>query len=70
MAEIELIRRVLIALGIGLPIGAERERRKAERPAAAGLRTFTIAALLGAMSAMMPQPWMIGVAMTGPIFPE
>ncbi|MDE1917178.1 MAG: MgtC/SapB family protein [Sphingomonadales bacterium] len=54
---------MLIALGIGLLIGAERERRKAERPAAAGLRSFTIAALLGAGAAMMPQPWMTGLAM-------
>lgn len=63
MTQLELIPRLLIALGIGLLIGAERERRKAERPAAAGVRSFTIAALLGAGSAMMPQPWMVGVAM-------
>lgn len=63
MVQIELIQRLLIALGIGLLIGAERERRKAERPAAAGLRSFTIAALLGCGAAMMPQPWMTGVAM-------
>jgi hypothetical protein len=30
MAQIELIHRLLIAIGIGLLIGAERERRKAE----------------------------------------
>ena len=41
-----------VALGIGLLIGAERERRKGEGPSrsAAGIRTFTIAALLGAVS--------------------
>ncbi len=40
------------ALGIGLLIGAERERSKGTGPqrAAAGLRTFTIASLLGAIS--------------------
>ncbi|WP_353229983.1 DUF4010 domain-containing protein [Novosphingobium sp.] len=63
MPQIELIQRLLIALGIGLLIGAERERRKAERPAAVGVRSFTIASLLGAGSAMMPQLWMPGVAM-------
>src|SRR6476620_7244919 len=39
-----------IALGIGLLIGADRERRKGEgpAPAAAGIRTFAIVALAGA----------------------
>lgn len=41
-----------VALGIGLLIGAERERRKGDGPerAPAGLRTFALAALLGAVS--------------------
>lgn len=41
-----------VALGIGLLIGIERERRKGEgaKRAAAGLRTFAIASLLGAAS--------------------
>jgi uncharacterized membrane protein (DUF4010 family) len=41
-----------IALGIGLLIGAERERRKGRQPDrfAAGIRTFAIAALAGAVS--------------------
>ncbi len=40
-----------VALGIGLLIGLERERRKGEGPtrAAAGLRTFAVAALAGAV---------------------
>jgi uncharacterized membrane protein (DUF4010 family) len=40
------------ALGIGLMIGTERERRQSVRPqrAPAGIRTFTLAALLGALS--------------------
>lgn len=39
-----------IALGIGLLIGAERERRKGDGPsrAAAGIRTFTVVSLAGA----------------------
>ena len=41
-----------VALGIGLLIGAERERSKGTGPerSAAGIRTFTIASLLGAVS--------------------
>ncbi len=43
--------RLAVALGIGLLIGAERERRKGEGPhrAAAGIRTFAIVAVLGAI---------------------
>ncbi|HIQ19580.1 MAG TPA: DUF4010 domain-containing protein [Novosphingobium capsulatum] len=52
---------MLIALGIGLLIGAERERRKAQRPASAGLRSFTIASLMGCASALTPWNWMSGV---------
>lgn len=60
MADIGFMHHLLVALGIGLLIGAERERRKAQRPAAAGLRSFTIAALLGCGSTLMPWPWMSG----------
>lgn len=43
-----------VALGVGLLIGAERERRKQERPSpsAAGIRTFTVTTLAGAISLM------------------
>lgn len=43
------------ALGTGLLIGIERERRKGDGPdrAAAGLRTFTLASLLGALAELM-----------------
>jgi uncharacterized membrane protein (DUF4010 family) len=45
-----------VALGIGLVIGIERERRKGdgERRAAAGLRTFAIVALAGAIAQVLP----------------
>ena len=48
----DLLGHPLIALGIGLLIGAERERRKLTRaaPTAAGLRSFTLASLLGAVA--------------------
>lgn len=44
-----------VALGIGLLIGAERERRKDMGPtrSTAGIRTFAVAALLGAVSVML-----------------
>lgn len=47
--------RLGIALGIGLLIGAERERRKGEGPhrGPAGIRTFTISSVLGAISVQL-----------------
>jgi hypothetical protein len=47
-----LIVSLAVALGIGLLIGAERERRKGMGPqrSAAGLRTFTLASLTGPVS--------------------
>ena len=45
-----------VALGIGLLIGIERERRKGDgdRRAAAGVRTFAIAAMAGAVAQLLP----------------
>ena len=44
--------RLAVALGIGLLLGAERERRKGEGPArgAAGIRTFALVALAGGIA--------------------
>lgn len=44
-----------VALGVGLLIGTERERSKGAGPekSSAGIRTFTIAALLGAVSTVI-----------------
>jgi uncharacterized membrane protein (DUF4010 family) len=44
-----------VAMGIGLLIGTERERRKDNSPtrSAAGIRTFTVAALMGAVGLML-----------------
>jgi uncharacterized membrane protein (DUF4010 family) len=55
VSAVDLIQSLWIALGIGLLIGAERERRKTQRtvPATAGLRTFTLAALLGAIAMLL-----------------
>jgi uncharacterized membrane protein (DUF4010 family) len=47
-----LLVGLIVALGVGLLIGADRERRKGVGPsrAAAGLRTFTVASLTGAVA--------------------
>ena len=52
MLPIDLIKSFIIALSIGVLIGVERERRKASRavPVAAGVRTFAVTALLGALA--------------------
>ena len=50
-----------MALGCGLLIGLERERRKGEGDdrAAAGVRTFSIAALLGALAESLAVPGLV-----------
>ena len=55
-----------VALGCGLLIGLERERRKGvgQDRAAAGLRTFAVAALLGAI-AQVVSVWLAAVALVG-----
>ena len=52
----DLTYKFATAVGIGLLIGAERERRKGEGPARspAGIRTFLIASLMGGVS------WVLG----------
>jgi len=51
---------LLVAIGIGLLIGAERERNKGTGPdrSSQGIRTFTIASLLGAVC-MMFNSWVL-----------
>ena len=50
-----MILNFAVALGIGLLIGVERERRKGEGPSRsfAGIRTFTVASLAGATSSLV-----------------
>lgn len=52
-----------VALGIGLIVGIERERRKGDgdRRAAAGLRTFAIAAVAGAIAQRLPVPALVPI---------
>jgi uncharacterized membrane protein (DUF4010 family) len=51
-----------VALGCGLLIGIERERRKGRGPsrALAGVRTFTLASLAGAIAQALGQPLLVG----------
>lgn len=48
------------ALGCGLLMGLERERRKGQGPgrALAGMRSFTLASLMGAASMLLGQVWL------------
>jgi uncharacterized membrane protein (DUF4010 family) len=54
---------IAAAIGIGLMIGLERERRQSRQPrrTPAGIRTFTLAALLGALSQSLGLPVLIMV---------
>ena len=53
-----------VALGVGLLIGVERERNKGRGPqrAQAGVRSFTIVALTGALSQLSGEPWLVAAA--------
>ncbi len=59
-----LALRLLSSLAIGLLIGAERERRKGDGPfrSAAGIRTFAIASLIGAVTVAVGDVWLLAVA--------
>lgn len=54
---------LLVALGCGILVGLERERRKGEGDdrAAAGIRTFTVAAVSGAMAQGLGHPGLVVV---------
>jgi uncharacterized membrane protein (DUF4010 family) len=54
---------LVVALGVGLLIGVDRERRKGEGPtrAAAGVRTFVVVSLCGAITALFESPVLIAV---------
>jgi uncharacterized membrane protein (DUF4010 family) len=55
-----------VALGCGLLIGIERERRKGSGPtrALAGVRTFTLASLAGGVAQALGQPLLVGAGAT------
>ena len=64
-----MILNLAVALGIGLLIGAERERRKGEGPSRspAGIRTFTVSSLAGAISFIVGGEVLLAVATAGVI---
>jgi len=64
-----LILDFAVALGIGLLIGAERERRKGEGPSRspAGIRTFAVTSLAGAISFIVGGEVLLAVVTTGVI---
>jgi uncharacterized membrane protein (DUF4010 family) len=59
--EVSNAAGIAVALGCGLLIGLERERRKGEGDdrAAAGVRSFSIAALLGALTQALAVPGLV-----------
>jgi uncharacterized membrane protein (DUF4010 family) len=58
---------LVVALGAGLVLGVERERRKGEGPKrrAAGLRTFALTSLLGGVAMQTEVPLIMGVSGLG-----
>lgn len=62
--DISTFGSLALALGLGLLIGVERERRKGRGPTRhfAGVRTFTLVALMGAGVQLLAEPWLLVVA--------
>ena len=68
MPNIEpIVLNLAVALGIGLLIGAERERRKGTGPwrSPAGIRTFAITSLAGAISFLVGGAMLLAIATAG-----
>ena len=66
-SDYQLWFKLMIALGIGLLIGAERERRKGKGPSrsAAGIRTFAVVSLVGAVSIVLGGEILLAVSAFG-----
>ncbi|MGP9810865.1 MgtC/SapB family protein [Rhodopseudomonas sp. NSM] len=62
-----VILKLAVALGVGLLIGAERERRKGAGPSRspAGIRTFAVASLVGAISFIVGGVTLFAIATAG-----
>jgi len=62
--DTDLLLNLGVALGVGLLIGAERERRQAAKSGsgAAGIRTFTVASLAGALGMIVGGVVMLAAA--------
>jgi uncharacterized membrane protein (DUF4010 family) len=61
------ILSIAVALGVGLLVGVEREKRKGEGPerAAAGVRTFAITGLIGVLAMLTDSPVVVAIAGAG-----
>jgi uncharacterized membrane protein (DUF4010 family) len=59
------IMSLSVALGIGLLVGAERERRKylGNSKISAGIRSFTLVALTGAVAGLISNAWVLPAAL-------
>jgi uncharacterized membrane protein (DUF4010 family) len=64
MVDVDMLEGLAVALGVGLLVGIERERRKGEGPSsgAAGVRTFALLGLAGAVAELLGG---VGVAVAG-----
>lgn len=64
-----VILKLAVALGIGILIGAERERRKGEGPSRspAGIRTFAVTSLAGAISVIVGGEALFAIVTAGVI---
>ena len=64
-SDMSLWIKLSVALGIGLLVGAERERRKGpdQQPSAAGIRTFAISALSGGVATVLDQAFVLLVVL-------
>ena len=62
-----VILNLAVALGIGLLIGAERERRKGVGPSRspAGIRTFAVTSLAGGVSFIVGGEVLVAIMTTG-----
>jgi uncharacterized membrane protein (DUF4010 family) len=60
----DTLTSLALALGLGLLIGVDRERRKGSGPTRhfAGIRTFALVSLAGAVAQLLAQPWITLVA--------
>jgi uncharacterized membrane protein (DUF4010 family) len=60
----DTLNSLALALGVGLLIGVDRERRKGTGPTRhfAGIRTFAVVSLAGAAAQLIDQPWVTLVA--------
>ena len=65
VADQSTLLGLCVALGVGLLVGAERERRKETGPTrgAAGIRTFAVCALLGAVSVILGGGFVLAATM-------